>query len=253
MTNNPYASPENPGNPLTTKRLWKGRVFAIVAILTIFLGLIALLLPMTRRARPAAFRTQCRNNLKQIALALHSYRDVHDALPPACTVDSSGKPLHSWRTLILPWLDEGPLYKSIDLSKPWNDPANAEAFKAVPAVFRCPSLELQSGHTTYLAVVGDDFCFHGTQPRQATDLTDEANQTLMVFEVALESSVPWMSPQDADESMVLSLGTSGTQSHTGGTQVAMADGSVHFLSSNLDKNTLRAVMTINGDEQVGEF
>ena len=72
---------------------------------------------------------QCANNLKQIALALRNYESVYHALPPAYTVDAEGKPLHSWRTLILPYLEQQALYDKIDLSKPWDDPANKEAYE----------------------------------------------------------------------------------------------------------------------------
>lgn len=82
---------------------------------------------------------QCRA-LENIALALHNYAAKnHGVLPPTYTVDSAGKPLHSWRTLILPYIDYQDLYKKIDLSKSWNDPANAEVFKAHVKVYHCPS------------------------------------------------------------------------------------------------------------------
>src|SRR5260370_743998 len=65
---------------------------------------IALLLPQTSSREPAR-RSQCKNNLKQIGLALHNYHDVYGSFPPAYFVDASGKPMHSWRVLILPFLD----------------------------------------------------------------------------------------------------------------------------------------------------
>src|SRR5262245_49759347 len=105
----------------------RSRIVEILVVLAFLALLVALLLPLSRSARPAARRAQCTNNLKQIALALHDYEQEHGALPPAYTVDAAGRPLHSWRTLILPYLEQEKLYQSIDLSKPWNDPANAQA------------------------------------------------------------------------------------------------------------------------------
>ena len=107
-------------------------------VLGIIALLIALLLPAIRSAGPAARRAQCVNNLKQIALALHNYEQAHKALPPAYTVDAKGRPLHSWRTLILPYLEQEPLYQTIDLSKPWNDPANAKALETAASRFSLP-------------------------------------------------------------------------------------------------------------------
>src|SRR4051794_1481798 len=87
-----------------------GRGFTLVELLVIvgiIVFLIALLLPATRSSSQAARRSQCVNNLKQIALALYNYEQAHNALPPAYIVDAKGRALHSWRTLILPYLEQG--------------------------------------------------------------------------------------------------------------------------------------------------
>ena len=101
----------------------------LLVVIGIIVVLIALLLPAVRFSTAAGRRSDCSNKLKQIALALRAYEARFHALPPAYTVDADGKPLHSWRTLILPFLERIDVYRRIDLSKPWNDPANAEAFK----------------------------------------------------------------------------------------------------------------------------
>jgi competence protein ComGC len=91
----------------------------LLVVLGIFALLLAFFLPAAGSARRNfARRAQCTNNLKQIMLALHNYEQAHGALPPAFTVDANGKPLHSWRTLILPFLGHSSLYATIDLGKP---------------------------------------------------------------------------------------------------------------------------------------
>ena len=92
-------------------------VIAIIAIL------IALLLPAVQQAREAARRTQCRNNLHNIGLALHNYHDVFDMFPPAAIEGAAtcaqgwirGNRL-SWRVMILPYVDQAPLYNTINFS-----------------------------------------------------------------------------------------------------------------------------------------
>ena len=253
MSENPYATPTPIREIVGRKKRQPFTVWEFLTVCFILAVLAALLLPATRSARPAARRTQCKNNLKQIALALHNYHDTYGSLPPAYTIDANGKPLHSWRTLILPYLDQTALYESIDLSKPWNDSANAEAFKSFPASYSCPSSTLPAGHTSYLASIGNDACFRPTEPLTFSEITDGTANTLMVIEVPQDRAVHWMSPRDADVAVVMSFRSSGKLAHTGGTQAALADGSVRFLSDHIDPGTLRALVTIAGGETVGEY
>jgi len=87
-------------------------VIAIIAIL------IALLLPAVQQAREAARRTQCKNNLKQIALALHNYHDTTNRFPYGAALYGAGgsRTWGNWRTLILPYLEQGPTYNSVQSS-----------------------------------------------------------------------------------------------------------------------------------------
>ncbi|MFY9251905.1 MAG: DUF1559 domain-containing protein [Fuerstiella sp.] len=208
-----------------------------------------LMLPLTRNARPAAYRTQCKNNLKQIGLALHNYHDAHGSFPPAYTVDANGNPLHSWRTLILPFVEQATLYNSIDLSKPWNDPVNQQAYETDLQCYRCPSTELQSGYTNYMAITAEGGCFDSETPRSLADIKDGTSYTLIVIEVPAEESTHWMAPVDAGEALARRM----QSAHTGGAQGLLADGSVRFLSENLAEETKTALISINDGEMVGEF
>jgi len=247
-------NPEPGLDPVSrTPQNWLFGCGSVAAVIGIGCVLIALILPAVSRNRPTARRSQCKNNLRQIALALQNYEADYHALPPAYTVDTDGKPLHSWRTLMLPYLDQNPLYLTIDLSKPWDDPANAEACGRELPIYYCPSSTLPTGHTTYLASVASNGCLRLTEPRLLSEITDGLSETLMVIEVPPEQSVPWMSPRDADEAMVLSIGPESKLAHTGGTQAAMCDGTVRFLSITIPAATRRALISIAGGEKVGDF
>jgi type II secretory pathway pseudopilin PulG len=235
------------GEPLKPKK--PRSTFTLLHLLTCIgiIGLLmALLLPATRSARPAARRMQCVNNLKQIALALHNYESTYKALPPIYTVDAAGKPLHSWRTLILPYLEQQPLYETIDLSKPWNDPANAKAYATEMSQYRCPELNLPTSNTTYLAMVAPNGCFLPDRSRRLSEITDDRGSTLMVIEVDSGHAVHWMAPMDADESLVMGISSKSKLNHVGGMNGAFVNGSVRFLRADFPAAKRRAMISIAG-------
>lgn len=253
MSDNPYAGPEFSGLPPAAKRGLRITLIEGLALCAIAVVVIGFFLPATRRARPAARRTQCKNNLKQIGLALHNYHDAYGAFPPAYTVDVNGKPLHSWRTLLLPFLDRVDLYNKIDFSKPWDDPANAEVARASIPEFTCPSSAAPRDNTSYVAVIGPHSCLRPQKSASIQEITDGTGNTMMVIEVAAEQSVPWMSPQDTDESSFLSLGPKSKTSHTGGLHVLLADGAARFLSATSETSVRRALISIDGNDSPGEW
>lgn len=107
-----------------------------------FIGLIiSLFLPAMRSAREAARRAQCVNNLKQLALALQHYQEMYGTLPPAYVTADDGTPLHSWRVLILPFLERNDIYDQYRFDEPWDGPKNRKLAELNPMVFRCPRIE----------------------------------------------------------------------------------------------------------------
>lgn len=227
----------------------------ILVVLAILAIVVAILLPpVTRSARPAARRTQCRNNLKQIGLALHNYHDTYGAFPPALTMNAAGEPMHSWRTLLLPYLDQKPLYDRLDLSKPWDDPVNAAVFETarVP-IYACPSNPLKPEQTTYLAIVTDRSVLRAGASCSLQEVTDGTDSTLVVLEIAPESAVPWMAPRDADAAVISAFLGPSKPVHVSGGNSLLADGAVRLLSQNIDKNVLQSLITVDGGEKVGDF
>ncbi|WP_165247311.1 DUF1559 family PulG-like putative transporter [Paludisphaera soli] len=220
-------------------------LMVVVAVIAL---LIALLLPATRSARPAARRAQCQNNLKNIALAILAYQGEHGALPPAYTVDPAGRRLHSWRTLILPHLDQGDVYRSNDLSKPWDDPANAEARAVRLSIFRCPEASRAEGATRYLASVGPDAALAPDRARPLSEITDGHGSTLLVIESGDEDAVHWMSPNDVAEALITKISAEPELPHNGSVNAAFLDGGVRFLRATTPLEVRRALTTIAGGD-----
>lgn len=244
MNENPYAPPEFVSEPVPpVKRGFRWYVVGPTALGIIVVG-FALLAPATRNAREPARRTQCKNNLKQIGLALANYQDDWHSLPPAYTVDAGGRPLHSWRTLILPYVDKADLYQKIDLSKPWNDPANLEAFNTSIGVYHCSRISLPRNHTTYLAVVTQDSCLRAGESCKLPVANPEC---VMIIETDSTHAVHWMAPTDANEALLMSLGPKETYAHAGGVYTALANGSVWFLTADTPADVRRRLISISAE------
>lgn len=120
-------------------------VIAIIAIL------VALLLPAVQQAREAARRSSCKNNLKQIGLALHNYHDTFSVLPPGYIVRNvattamasmetmQNGPGFAWGTMLLPSLEQAPLYDSMNFNLNAHESPNIDFADTVISAFVCPS------------------------------------------------------------------------------------------------------------------
>jgi len=225
-------------------------IVEVIVVVIVLLLLAALLLPATRSAPEAARLNSCRNRLKVIFLALYNYHDKHGHFPPAYTVDEEGNRLHSWRTLILPYLEQQPLYDSIDLTKSWDDPVNAEARKILLDCYTCPSTDLEEGMTTYVALVGSDWAFRGETPRSLDEFDDGTSRTLLFVEVDPKRAVHWMSPNDHNEADGLPFDKDSKGVHPGIQQAAYVDGHISSIQQDIDPEVLRGVMTIAGGEKL---
>lgn len=173
----------------------------LIAIGILFL-LFLFLSPAFRSARGPARNTMSKGNLRSIGIAIYNYQEIYGSFPPGYTVDDQGNRLHSWRTLLLPFLEEQELYDSIDLTKPWNDPANAKAMKVLPDVYRCPAVDLSGSKTNYLGIAIEGGVFSSAVGIKETEITDIASDTILALEVPYEYTVHWMAPTDAGHSVL---------------------------------------------------
>ena len=189
-------------------------VLELLVVIAIIGLLVALLLPAVQQAREAARRTQCKNHLKQIGLALHNYHDIHQTFPPGyiSQFDSSGNdtgPGWGWAAFILPQIEQQNVSDRIQFNKLIEDPANGTIRVARIETYFCPSdsasqtwtakkydlsgtpqstvCEVASANyvavygTTEPGVDGDGIFYRNSKIRMA-DVTDGTSSTLMVGE-----------------------------------------------------------------------
>jgi hypothetical protein len=234
-------------------------VVVIVCVIALCLcaGIVpALLLPAIQASREAARRSQCNNNLKQIAIAMHNYHDTYKCFPPAYIPDENGKPMHSWRVLILPFMEQAALHQRYNFNEPWDSPTNQAVTSVVIPVFRCPSSTAGPGsqETNYMLLTGPGTVFDGAKATNFAQIQDGTSNTIMIVEVE-GTGVKWAEPVDLDATQLgapLSSGGPGRTGsrHPGGIWVALCDGSVQFLPNTISQNTFQAMITKSGGEAV---
>ncbi len=200
--------------------------------------------------RPAAASSLVQTKMKALVLALHNHQAVRDALPPAFSVDADGKPLHSWRVHLLPFLDETALYDKIRLNEPWNSEWNAQFHSQTPEIFAAPNEpELAAqGLTRFGVVGGEETAFQGGEKGLTIDdIKDGASNTVAFIE--RKTPVNWMAPdQELTFEELQKDGSTALQERPEGFFVALFNGAVRVLPKTIATEKLEAHLTRGGIE-----
>lgn len=204
--------------------------------------------------RASAARATTQNNLKQIALALHNYHDVHSAFPPSAVLGKKGKPMLSWRVMILPFVEQDALHKKFKLDEPWDSPHNKKVLDEtpMPPVFRVTGVTKDGDKVTHFqGFTGGGALFDPVLGTKLQAVTDGTSNTIMVATAA--KAVPWTAPEDIPFTDTTDLKSLLLWQDDKGTNVAFADGSVRFIAKTIDATTLKALITKGGGEVTGEI
>ena len=225
-------------------------------LLMCVVGLVALLLPAVQAARTAARDTQSRNNLKQIGLALHNYHDQHTVFPPGGVFDESGTGLHGWQTLLLPYVDQAPLYAMIQQDVPWDDPANRTAFTQILPTYLHPAVEEKQDASGYALshYAANSLVFGRNDGLPIREVTDGTSNTIMAGDAAGDYKAwghpeNWRDPTAGINTGPNSFGRPGTERF----MILLMDGSVRTVDASIDPNVLKALGTPNGGEAIPVF
>lgn len=203
-------------------------------------------------------RGESRNNLKAIGLALHDHVDKHQHFPRGGTFDRLGRPLFSWQTSLLPFLGETALFERIDLELPWDAPQNLGPLSTVIAAYANPVLGVEhkfdASGRALSHYAGNALVLGARAGLPLAAFTDGTSQTLIVGEVNARFK-PWGHPVNVrDPRLGINRSPAGFgRPWTGGVNMLMADGSVRFVSDNIDPQVLEALTTPDGGEPVGDY
>ncbi len=217
----------------------RGKFLIVVLIVTV---LTVALFPAVRAARIAGERSQRKNNLKQIGLAILNFHDVYRQGPQAVVTDVEGRPLSSWRFRILPFMEA--IMRDVDFSLSWDHPDH-QYFTSRGWSTYCWR-NTQTGPerlcTNVVAVTGHGSAFDDRAPPHSELPPD----LILVIEVP-DTKIHWMQPGDIDIEAIDESILKGPDG--GGIHVLFKDGAVVFIPRDTPLETLKRFLTVEGAKQ----
>ena len=233
-----------------------------------------MLLPAVQMVRESARRTSCLNNLRQISIGLQSYHAALEEFPVGAiewrsNADKTKRQL-AWSVHLLPFLEQGNVYQQLDLNTPFDSPENAQGAAHILSVFICPSgirgasLVDDRGPCDYGGIYGErinspnnppkGIMIHDTAIRLA-DVTDGSSNTLIVAEDSGWGDGQWINGRNIfDQAFAINQAPSFENDirseHPSGANATRADGSISFISENIDLTILGGICSRAGGETV---
>lgn len=289
-------------NSLLTRRGFT--LIELLVVIAIIAVLIALLLPAVQQAREAARRSACKNNMKQIGLALYNYESTHGVFPIGVLGSTGGTAannvLTTWQTLLLPFIEQPALYEQYDFNRRFDHAANADVVNKTLQIYLCPSqtdaglVSNLYGSSHYAGNAGttpgaDDGMVYPLSAIRLRDITDGASNTISTGEIAYDlggwargainsgsgggggggqgfargvlrwwkasaaCAQPGFNPPVTTCSSSTERSFQFSSPHVSGIHFSLADGSVKFVSENMDVQLFKSALTRAGGEVVGEF
>lgn len=225
-------------------------------------------------AKLSAAKAKSSNNMKMIMLAMYSYESANGCFPPAVVHGPDGRPWHSWRVLILPYLEGGEeVYQAYDFAQPWDAEANLAVARRRIAAYRNPFDEADSGAAGYVVILSDDGVFPpaGATMRDANDrgfrargtklreIRDGTSSTACLVPINAAAGMPWTEPKDVPVEAATRAADGGIQivsaagqEKAGYFSVGFCDGSIRTLPATAAETVLRALTSRAGGERIDQ-
>ena len=214
----------------------------------IVIALLAALVALSKKQAEIARDTSCQGTLTCIAIAMQDYHERYGHFPPAFLAGKDGKPAHSWRILLLEFLDSQ-TFESYRFDEPWDGANNKKLVDKMPTCYACPADPESKANrqTNYFVVVGPDTAFPGFDTVKLDDIKRPHAKTLLVVE-AVHQGVSWMEPKDLSFAKMSFKFNDPTQpsissNHRREPGAVMADGSKVWLAG-INPDRLRTMLLI---------
>jgi prepilin-type N-terminal cleavage/methylation domain-containing protein/prepilin-type processing-associated H-X9-DG protein len=262
----------------------------LLVVIVIIGVLFSILLPALHLTRETARRAGCLNNLRQMGIGLKGYHNINRSYPRGCTEPrrrNEGRQL-AWSAYLLPYIDQQPLFDQIDFEKPFCAPENEKAAAVIVPVYICPSApegsELREGWTCpsapeeikrrtgrgpcqYGGIYGERIKGRNDPPTgvmlydravKEAEIRDGTSQTLVISEDSQYDDGQWINGRNIfDQAYLINQAPDFENDirseHPGGANGLFCDGSARFLSETMDEDTLAAICTRAGGENVGDY
>lgn len=183
-------------------------------------------------------------------MAVANYHDTYKCYPPPFIADADGNPMHSWRILLLPFLEQNEIYKRYRFDEPWDGPNNRKLGDQMPSIYALHGCEKPGNVTTnYLRVVGEATASPTGRTITESDITDGTANTLFIVE-NVDSGIHWMEPRDLNvDSMSFEIGKpNGISSWLEPPAGVLLAGTVETIPIETPPDVLKGLFTIAGSE-----
>ncbi len=202
----------------------------------------------------APVNNAAQNNLRTIGMAMEQYHDVHGCFPPAAGLDEDGKPAHSWRVYLLPYLNEDALYERYNFDEPWNSPGNRLLHDEMPSIFRCNTdYAADANASSFRLITGEGALMKPGKSGSLADCYSGGGSTILVVEVA-GSGQNWLEPGELDIDKLQGVNESmegnsiSSSDDLQGAMVLMANGITRRLHKGMSPDNLRRLALLDPEE-----
>jgi len=225
----------------------------VFGVLLLCVGLpIGLMIPAISQFRKSASKASDTNDMKQVVIAAHNRHDtVNEFAEGPYSKDVQTQVVNSrlsFRVDLLPYIEQQYLETQFRKGEGWDSAVNRPLGDVVIQSYASTLDPAGTATTRYRGFVGPGTVFEPGKKVRLTDITDGSTNT--IYAITADDGVVWSKPDELPFSATGPLPSVGKKAYSGGTNIAMCDGSVKFLRNTTNETVLRALITRNGNEQL---